>query len=87
MCRNAPVTPEGRLRLSRIIAEGWPMVQLAGLRVGNFSDRGWGDLKIADTRTRAALNVCLYLYNYHRQHTAISGPPVSRVNNLVGQNS
>jgi hypothetical protein len=26
---------------------GW-MIQLTGLRVGNFSDRGWGDSKIAD---------------------------------------
>jgi hypothetical protein len=29
----------------------------------------------------------LHLYNHHRHHTAIDGPPVSRVNNLVGQNS
>jgi transposase InsO family protein len=37
-------------------------------------------------RTRA-LDVWLHLYNHHRHHTAIGGPPVSRVNNLSGQNS
>lgn len=37
-------------------------------------------------RTRA-LDVWLHLYNHHRHHTAIGGPPISRVNNLVGQNS
>jgi transposase InsO family protein len=37
-------------------------------------------------RTRA-LDTWLHLYNHHRHHTAIDGPPVSRVNNLVGQNS
>jgi transposase InsO family protein len=36
-------------------------------------------------RTRA-LDKWLHLYNHHRYHTAIGGPPVSRVNNLVGQN-
>jgi transposase InsO family protein len=37
-------------------------------------------------RTRA-LAKWLHMYNYHRHHTAIGGPPVSRVNNLVGQNT
>jgi transposase InsO family protein len=37
-------------------------------------------------RTRA-LDSWLHLYNHHRYHTAIGGPPTSRVNNLVGQNS
>jgi transposase InsO family protein len=37
-------------------------------------------------RTRA-LDAWLHLYNHHRHHTAIGGPPISRVNNLVGQNS
>lgn len=37
-------------------------------------------------RTRA-LASWLHIYNHHRHHTAIGGPPVSRVNNLVGQNS
>lgn len=37
-------------------------------------------------RTRA-LAKWLHLYNHHRHHTAIGGPPISRVNNVVGQNS
>jgi transposase InsO family protein len=37
-------------------------------------------------RTRA-LDKWLHMYNHHRHHTAIDGPPVSRVNNLAGQNS
>ena len=36
-------------------------------------------------RTRA-LDHWLHLYNHHRHHTAIGGPPIARVNNLVGQN-
>jgi transposase InsO family protein len=37
-------------------------------------------------RTRALAH-WLHMYNHHRHHTAIGGPPVSRVNNLVGQNT
>jgi transposase InsO family protein len=37
-------------------------------------------------RTRA-LDKWLHMYNHHRHHTAIKGPPISRVNNLVGQNT
>jgi transposase InsO family protein len=37
-------------------------------------------------RTRA-LDKWLHMYNHHRHHTAIGGPPVSRVNNLARQNT
>ena len=37
-------------------------------------------------RTRA-LDTWLHMYNHHRHHTAVGGPPISRVNNLVGQNT
>jgi transposase InsO family protein len=37
-------------------------------------------------RTRA-LDTWLHMYNHHRHHTAIGGPPIGRVNNVVGQNS
>jgi transposase InsO family protein len=37
-------------------------------------------------RTRA-LDTWLHMYNHHRHHTAIGGPPVSRVNNVVGSHS
>ncbi|HXN63263.1 MAG TPA: IS481 family transposase [Acidimicrobiales bacterium] len=33
------------------------------------------------------LDKWLHMYNHHRYHTAIGGPPVSRVNNLAGQNN
>ena len=34
-----------------------------------------------------ALAPWLHRYNHHRHHTAIGGPPTSRINNLVGQNN
>jgi transposase InsO family protein len=34
-----------------------------------------------------ALAPWLHRYNHHRHHTAIGGPPASRINNLVGQNT
>jgi transposase InsO family protein len=37
-------------------------------------------------RTRA-LDKWLHMYNHHRHHTAIGGPPIRRVNNLAEQNS
>jgi transposase InsO family protein len=37
-------------------------------------------------RTRA-LAAWLHLYNHHRHHTAIGGPPISRVSNLAGHYS
>jgi transposase InsO family protein len=41
----------------------------------------------SETARTRALATWLHLYNHHRHHTAIGGPPVSRVNNVVGQNS
>jgi transposase InsO family protein len=37
-------------------------------------------------RTRA-LAPWLHMYNHHRHHTAIGGPPINRVNNVAGQNT
>ena len=34
-----------------------------------------------------ALDRFMHRYNHHRHHTAIGGPPASRVNNLAGHNS
>ena len=36
-------------------------------------------------RTRTLVH-WLHMYNHHRHHTAIGDPPISRVNNLAGQN-
>ena len=39
-------------------------------------------------RSRAlALDRFLHRYNHHRHHTAVGGPPISRVTNLAGHNS
>jgi transposase InsO family protein len=41
----------------------------------------------SDASRARALAPWLHRYNHHRHHTAIGGPPASRINNLVGQNS
>jgi len=41
----------------------------------------------SDAARARALDPWLHRYNHHRHHTAIGGPPASRVNNLAGQNS
>lgn len=38
----------------------------------------------SDHERTAALDEWLHMYNHHRHHTAIGGPPISRVNNLPG---
>ena len=39
----------------------------------------------SESERRAALPEFLHQYNHHRYHTAIGGPPISRVPNLTGQ--
>ena len=56
-------------RLNRTLLDEWAYVQ------------PWPDNQ---TRT-AALDDWLHLYNHHRHHTAIGGPPISRVNDLPGR--
>lgn len=41
----------------------------------------------SDASRARALDPWLHRYNHHRHHTAIGGPPASRVNNLAGHNS
>jgi transposase InsO family protein len=41
----------------------------------------------SESARRAALPVWLHAYNNHRHHTALGGPPASRVPNLAGQNT
>ncbi|MFI7284109.1 IS481 family transposase [Micromonospora chersina] len=41
----------------------------------------------SETARRAALPAWLHHYNNHRSHTALGGPPASRVPNLYGQNT
>ena len=40
----------------------------------------------SDASRARALDPWLHRYNHHRHHTAIGGPPASRVNNLPGHN-
>jgi transposase InsO family protein len=41
----------------------------------------------SDAQRARALTTWLHLYNHHRHHTAIGGPPISRVSNLTGHYS
>ncbi|WP_030492003.1 IS481 family transposase [Micromonospora chokoriensis] len=41
----------------------------------------------SETARRAALPAWFHAYNHHRHHTALGGPPASRVLNLSGQNT
>jgi transposase InsO family protein len=41
----------------------------------------------SDAQRARTLDRWLHRYNHHRHHTAIGGPPISRVTNLAGQNS
>jgi transposase InsO family protein len=49
----------------------------------------WAYVQVWDTDSdrASALDDWLHLYNHHRNHTAIGGPPISRVNNLAGHYS
>jgi transposase InsO family protein len=58
-------------RFNRTLVEEWAYARL------------W---KSEAARARA-LDRFLHRYNHHRHHTAIGGPPASRVNNLAGHNS
>jgi transposase InsO family protein len=44
-------------------------------------------LYTSEADRRAALPGWLHTYNHHRSHTALGGPPASRVTNLSGQNN
>ncbi|HEX2578757.1 MAG TPA: IS481 family transposase, partial [Aquihabitans sp.] len=42
---------------------------------------------LSEAERVAALDDWLHLYNHHRHHTAVGGPPISRVNDLPGHYS
>ena len=49
---------------------------------------GYGKAYASESARRNALTKWLHIYNHHRPHTALGGkPPISRVTNVVGQNS
>ena len=72
--RTKPYRPatNGKVeRFNRTLADEWAYARL------------W---KSERSRARA-LDRFLHRYNHHRHHTAIGGPPITRVSNLAGHNS
>jgi transposase InsO family protein len=71
--RTRPYRPatNGKVeRFNRTLADEWAYARL------------W----TSEASRRRALDSWLHRYNHHRHHTAIGGPPASRVNNLPGYN-
>jgi transposase InsO family protein len=69
--RIKPYTPRtnGKIeRFNRTLADEWAYARVYR----------------SDTERSAALDDWLHLYNHHRYHTAIGGPPITRVNDLTG---
>lgn len=72
--RTRPYRPQtnGKAeRFHRTLAEGWAYARFYA----------------SETERRAALPRWLHIYNHHRIHSAIGGPPVSRLNNLPGHHN
>ena len=72
--RTRPYRPQtnGKIeRFHRTLADGWAYARLYG----------------SETERQAALPGWLHFYNHHRIHSAISGTPYSRLNNLPGHHS
>lgn len=72
--RTKPYRPatNGKVeRFNRTLADEWAYARL------------WR----SETARARALDRWLHRYNHHRHHTAVGGPPASRVTNLAGHNS
>jgi transposase InsO family protein len=72
--RTRPYRPQtnGKIeRFHRTLADGWAYARFYS----------------SETERRAALPGWLHFYNHHRIHSAIGGPPISRLNNLPGHHS
>ena len=72
--RTRPYRPQtnGKIeRLHRTLADGWAYARFYS----------------SETERRAALPEWLHFYNHHRTHSAIGGPPISRLNNLPGHHN
>ena len=66
-----PATNGKAERFNRTLSEEW----------------AYGRLWKSEASRARALDRFLHRYNHHRHHTAIGGPPSSRVNNLAGHNT
>lgn len=72
--RTRPYRPQtnGKIeRFHRTLADGWAYARFYS----------------TESERRAALPVWIHSYNHHRTHSAIGGPPISRINNLPGHHS
>ena len=72
--RTRPYRPQtnGKIeRFHRTLADGWAYAR--------FYD--------SEAERRAALPGWIHFYNHHRIHSAIGGPPISRLNNLPGHHN
>ena len=72
--RTRPYRPatNGKVeRFNRTLLDEWAYVRFYG----------------SEAERAATLDEFLHAYNHHRYHTAIDGPPISRVNNVSGDHS
>lgn len=72
--RTRPYRPQtnGKIeRFHRTLADGWAYAR--------FYE--------SETERRAALPDWIHFYNHHRHHSAVGGPPISRLNNLPGHHT
>lgn len=72
--RTRPYRPQtnGKIeRFHRTLADGWAYARLYP----------------SETARRDALPGWIHFYNHHRQHSAVGGPPISRLNNLPGHHT
>jgi len=72
--RTRPYRPatNGKVeRFNRTLLDEWAYVRFYG----------------SEAERAATLDEFLHAYNHHRYHTAIDGPPISRVNNVPGDHS
>jgi hypothetical protein len=49
----------------------------------------WAYVRLYRSETERArtLDSFVHRYNHHRYHTAVGGPPISRVNNVAGDHN
>jgi hypothetical protein len=66
-----PATNGKAERFNRTLLDEWAYVRFYG----------------SENERAATLDGFLHTYNHHRYHTAVGGPPISRVNNVVGDHS
>ena len=98
---EAVITDNGPCYLSRAWAEAIGDVEHRRIRPRHPQTNGkverfnrtlldeWAYVRSYESEAErvAALDDWLHLYNHHRHHTAVGGPPISRVNDLPGHYS